>query len=67
MATGRVKWFSDQKGYGFIEEEGGRDIFVHHSAIAGDGFKTLREDQKVSFDVVDGQKGKAAANVQTLD
>lgn len=63
MAQGTVKWFNDSKGYGFITTDEGKDVFVHFSAIAGDGFKTLAEGQKVSFDVVDGEKGPQAANV----
>jgi CspA family cold shock protein len=63
---GTVKWFNESKGFGFIESEEGKDVFVHFSAIQGDGFKTLREGQKVQFDVVDGQKGPAAANVVAL-
>ncbi len=60
---GKVKWFNDSKGYGFIESQEGKDIFVHYSAIQKDGFKTLVEGQEVVFDVVDGQKGPQAANV----
>jgi len=60
---GRVKWFNDSKGYGFIEQEGGKDIFVHYTAIEGDGFKSLAEGQKVEFEVVDGAKGPQAAKV----
>jgi CspA family cold shock protein len=64
MAQGTIKWFSDQKGYGFVTPEGGsKDVFVHFSAIGGDGFKTLAEGQLVSFDVVSGPKGEQAANV----
>ena len=64
MARGTVKWFSDQKGYGFITpEEGGADVFVHFSAIVGDGFKTLAEGQKVSFQIENGPKGPQAAQV----
>ena len=63
---GKVKWFNNQKGYGFIEGSGGPDIFVHYSAIQGDGFKTLTEGQEVRFDVIEGPKGKQAANVVPL-
>ena len=63
MLKGTVKWFNESKGYGFIEQEEGKDIFVHYSAIEGSGFKTLNEGDKVEFDVVDGPKGPAAANV----
>lgn len=64
MATGLVKWFNDSKGYGFIQADGNeRDIFVHYTAIQGDGFKTLTEGQKVEFDLIDGPKGPQAANV----
>ena len=66
-ASGTVKWFSDEKGYGFIERENGEgDVFVHHSAIEGEGFKTLIEGQRVEFDVVQGQKGPAAENVKKV-
>jgi len=66
MPEGTVKWFNDSKGFGFIQQEGGKDVFVHHSAIQGEGFKSLSEGDRVSFDVVDGQKGPAAANVRKL-
>ena len=65
--TGTVKWFNDSKGFGFITPEGGgKDLFVHHSAIQGGGFKTLAEGERVEFDVVQGQKGPAANNVTKL-
>ena len=63
MASGRVKWFNDAKGYGFIEQEGGEDVLVHFSAIKADGFKSLAEGQQVEFDIVQGPKGLQAANV----
>ena len=66
MAQGTVKWFNDSKGYGFITTDEGKDVFVHYSAIMGDGFKTLAENQSVSFDVTQGEKGPQAANVQKL-
>ena len=66
MANGIVKWFSDQKGYGFIEQEDGPDVFVHHTGIKGSGFKTLREGDRVTFDIEQGTKGPAAVNVTVL-
>ncbi|HBD64439.1 MAG TPA: cold-shock protein [Clostridiales bacterium] len=63
MKTGTVKWFDSKKGFGFISCDDGKDVFVHFSAIASDGFKTLEEGQKVNFDIVDGQKGPQASNV----
>jgi cold shock protein len=66
MAEGTVKWFNEQKGFGFIEKDEGGDVFVHFSAIQAGGFKTLHEGQRVSFDVKDGQKGPAAENVTPL-
>ena len=64
MANGKVKWFNDQKGYGFIAVDGGKDVFVHHSAIQGEGFKTLKEGESVEFDITEGPKGQQAANVK---
>ena len=65
MSQGTVKWFNEKKGFGFITpDDGSEELFIHHSNIAGEGFKTLAEGQKVSFDVVDGEKGPQAANVQ---
>ena len=67
MAQGTVKWFNESKGFGFISlEDGSKDVFVHHSAISGDGFKTLSEGQKVEFTVVQGAKGPAAENVRSV-
>ena len=66
MANGTVKWFNDSKGFGFIEQEDGADVFVHHSAIDATGFKSLREGDRVSFDVEQGKKGPAAANVKLI-
>ena len=66
MANGTVKWFNDRKGFGFIEQEDGPDIFVHHSAINVEGFKTLKEGDKVTFDIEQGRKGPAAANVTVI-
>lgn len=66
MPQGTVKWFSDQKGFGFISQENGEDVFVHHSAITGDGFKTLAEGQAVEFELTPGPKGPRAENVVKL-
>lgn len=66
VISGTVKWFNDQKGFGFIEREDGDDVFVHHSAITGAGFKSLAEGQRVEFKIVAGQKGPAAAEVVKL-
>lgn len=63
MANGIVKWFSETKGYGFIEQEGGPDVFVHHSGINSDGFRTLNEGDQVTFEIEEGRKGPAAVNV----
>jgi cold shock protein len=67
LPEGTVKWFSDQKGYGFIEQENGNDLFVHFSAIEGDGFKTLTEGQKVTFEPSEGPKGPQATNVRPVE
>jgi len=66
MVQGTVKWFSNQKGYGFITPESGKDVFVHHKEIQGDGYKSLEEGQKVSFEIEDGPKGEQAKNVVKL-
>jgi CspA family cold shock protein len=66
LAQGTVKWFSNEKGYGFIQPEEGEDVFVHFSAISGEGYKSLQEGQRVEFEVVQGDKGLQAANVQLI-
>lgn len=66
MAKGTVKWFNDAKGFGFISQENGEDVFVHYSAVQGDGFRSLAEGEKVEFDVVKGPKGYQAANVRKV-
>jgi CspA family cold shock protein len=66
MPEGTVKWFNDQKGYGFISVEGGKDVFVHHSAIEGAGFKSLQEGDRVSFEIEQGAKGPSAVKVKKL-
>jgi len=66
MANGTVKWFNEAKGFGFIEQDNGPDVFVHFSEIRGDGFKTLNEGDRVNFDVTDGQKGPQSSNVQKI-
>ncbi|MGI6456573.1 MAG: cold-shock protein [bacterium] len=63
MAKGRVKWFNEQKGYGFIEQDSGKDLFVHYTGIKGDGFRNLHEGEPVEFDIADGDKGPKAINV----
>ena len=66
MQNGKVKWFNNEKGFGFIEVEGGDDVFVHFTAIQGEGYKSLEEGQEVSFEIVDGNRGPQAANVVKL-
>jgi CspA family cold shock protein len=66
MATGTVKWFDEKKGYGFITEDGGKDVFVHYSAIVGNGFRKLAEGEKVSFEIKEGAKGPQADQVQVI-
>ena len=66
MAEGSVKWFNDSKGFGFIEQDNGTDVFVHFSAIQSDGFKSLAEGDRVAFDVTEGQKGPQSANVRRI-
>ena len=66
MSRGKVKWFNDAKGFGFIEREGGSDVFVHYTAIQGDGFKTLKQGQDVEFEIKDGAKGPQASNVMKV-
>ncbi|HSM89385.1 MAG TPA: cold-shock protein [Desulfobacterales bacterium] len=66
MANGTVKWFNDKKGYGFIQSEDGQDIFVHHTGINGSGFKSLKDGDRVTFDITQGNKGPAAVNVTTV-
>jgi len=66
MPEGKVKWFNEKKGFGFIEQDGGEDLFVHHTAITGEGFKTLSEGQRVRFEIEETPKGPKAANVQKI-
>ncbi len=66
MLEGTVKWFNEAKGFGFLEQEGGKDVFVHYSAINSDGFKTLNEGDRVEFEITEGPKGPAAANVRKI-
>ena len=66
MVEGTVKWFNDSKGFGFIQQDGGQDVFVHHTAIQGDGYKTLEEGQDVEFEITSGPKGDQAQNVVKL-
>ena len=66
MAAGTVKWFNEAKGFGFIQQEGGEDVFVHYSAITGDGFKTLAEGERLEYDIVNGPKGLQAATVRAV-
>lgn len=66
MAEGTVKWFNDSKGFGFISQEGGKDVFVHHTAIEGEGFRSLAEGDRVQFEVAQGPKGPQASNVRKL-
>ncbi|HBF42710.1 MAG TPA: cold-shock protein [Desulfobacteraceae bacterium] len=66
MANGIIKWFDDRKGYGFIEQEDGPDVFVHYSGISGNGFKSLREGDSVTFDIEEGKKGPSAVNVTAV-
>jgi cold shock protein len=67
MVKGRVKWFNESKGFGFISRESGDDLFVHHSSISGEGFKTLQENEEVEFDVAPGRKGEQAVNVRRVN